>query len=351
MAGGGAGAAKTGVRFPIEAPENGAAVEIAEGVLWARIGMPNRLAHVNVCVLDDGDGWTVIDTGLRHRQCLDDWAKLRAGPLAGKPVRRGIGTHHHPDHIGLVGRFMREDDAEFWTTRTAYLMTRMLQLDHHDKHPPEQIAHWVRGGMASDMVDRFAAKEPMNFSNATYRLPLGYTRIAEGDEVVMGGRRWHVRMGNGHAPEHATFWSKDDHLVIVGDQAIPGISSNLGVHPTEPEADPVGEWLESCERLLGFAREDHLAIPGHKAAFTGLPIRFEQLINNHHGAIARLRKHLTAPRTAVQCFVPIFGREIEETVFGLALNETYGHLNHMLKLGEVTNELRSDGALWWRLTG
>lgn len=203
--------------------------------------------------------------------------------------------------------------------------------------------------MAPDMVGRFAAKEPMNFSNATYRIPPGYTRIEEGDVIDMGGRRWDVRMGNGHAPEHATFWSQDCNLVIVGDQAIPGISSNLGVHPTEPAADPVGEWLESCERLLQFAREDHIALPGHKAVFTGLPTRFEQLIGNHHGAINRLRRHLTEPRTAVQCFVPIFGREIEENVFGLALNETYGHLNHMLKRGEVTYELREDGALWWRL--
>ena len=54
-------------------------------------------------------------------------------------------------------------------------------------------------------------------------------------------------MGNGHAPEHATFWSINNDIVIAGDQIISSISPNLGVYVTEPEADPVGEWLLSCE--------------------------------------------------------------------------------------------------------
>ncbi len=346
------GAARTrpGVRFPwADAPGPGEVVEVADGVLWARIGLPSRLNHVNVLLIDEGDSWTVVDTGLRHKQCLEDWDRLRRGAMAGKPVGRVVATHHHPDHIGLAGKFMVEDGADLWTTRTAYLMTRMLQFDHYDAHPPAQVEHWRRGGTPPEMLEKLAAQAPWNFSTATHRLPLGYKRIQEGEEVRMGGRRWIVRMGDGHAPEHATFWSQDDRLVLVGDQAIPGISSNLGVHPTEPEADPVGEWLTSCERLLEHARDDHLAIPGHKLAFTGLPSRLEQLIANHHGAIERLRGHLGQWRTVAECFVPIFGRQIEQAVFGLALNEALGHLNHMWLGGEVEREMGDDGALRWRL--
>ena len=137
--------------------------------------------------------------------------------------------------------------------------------------------------------------------------------------------------------------------MLTGDQVIPGISSNLGVHATEPDADPVGDWLDSCERLAVHAREDHLALPGHKRPFTGLPVRLTQLIENHHSALDRLRDHLDEPRTAAECFVPIFGREVEEAVFGLALTEAVGHLNHMHRTGEAERELGPDGAWRFRL--
>ena len=48
--------------FP-EPPRPGGAVELADGVLWLRIPLPMRPDHINIYALDDGDGWTVIDTG------------------------------------------------------------------------------------------------------------------------------------------------------------------------------------------------------------------------------------------------------------------------------------------------
>ena len=51
-----------GIRHPFEAPATGEAVEVAEGVLWLRLPLPMALDHVNILALDDGDGWTLIDT-------------------------------------------------------------------------------------------------------------------------------------------------------------------------------------------------------------------------------------------------------------------------------------------------
>jgi len=342
-------AGRPGIRFPWpEPPAPGETIEIAEGVLWTRLPLPMRLDHVNVYLMDDGaDGWTVIDTGFKGEATREVWETLKAGPLAGRPIRRVIVTHHHPDHFGHVGPLVAEG-AELVTTRTAYLLGRMLQLDHQETPPEAAIRHYRRGGASDAQVEHYRSRRPFNFSRACEPIPLGFTRIAEGERIAMAGRTWLIRCGNGHAPEHATFWSEDDRLVVTGDQVIPGISSNLGVHATEPEADPVGEWFESCERLLEHAEPHHLALPGHKLPFTGLATRLEQLIDNHHGALARLRRHLNAPRTAAECFLPIFGREIEPEVFGLALGEAMGHLNHMHRLGEVRRETDARGA--WRFS-
>jgi len=247
------------LRYPWETPPSGAeAIEVASGVLWMRLPLPMKLDHVNVYALDEGDSWTIVDTGFDSRKTRGIWADIMAGPLQGKPISRVIVTHHHPDHIGLAGWFQSEHGAELWTTRTAWLMGRMLQLDTQEMATPETIAFWKSAGMDPAIVEERSKERPFNFSDVVAPLPLGYRRIKQGDTIRVGGRDWDVHMGNGHAPEHATLWSRDDNLVIAGDQILSSISSNIGVYATEPEADPVADWLEACERLNTLARADHL---------------------------------------------------------------------------------------------
>ncbi len=340
------------IRFPFETPPGpGAASEVAPGILWMRLPLPMVLDHVNVYALDDGDGWTIIDTGLDHPKCRAAWKALRAGPLAGKPIARVLLTHHHPDHVGLAGVFA-DEGAELAASRTAYLMARMLTLDVQERPRPETLAFWRGAGMAPEVYAKRAAERPFNFADICAPLPLGFTRLSDGDTVQAGGRIWDIRAGHGHAPEHLTLWARDEPIVIGGDQCLPSISPNLGVYATEPLADTVGDWLASCRAFHAHARADQLVLPGHKRPFTGLPDRLVNKIENHIEALDRLRAHLHRPRIASACFEPIFGREIapDDGAYGLALGEAVGHLNHLLALGEVSRESRDDGAWEWRLT-
>ena len=329
-------------------PEPGQAIEVAEGVLWLRMPLPMVLDHVNVYALDDGESWTLIDTGFDTKKTRKIWQEALAGPLKGRPVRRLLVTHHHPDHIGLAGWFQVEHGAELITTRTAWLMARMLTLDEQSEVASETLDYWRSAGMAPEILEKKIQERPFNFADVVSKLPLGFLRLQEGQEITVGGRRWSVRMGNGHAPEHATLWSKDDGLVIGGDQLLSTISPNIGVYATEPDADPLAEWLEACERLRKFAREDQLVLPGHKVPFTGLPFRMGQLIENHHGALIRLKVHLEKPRTAVECFGALFKRSIGEGVYGLALVEAMAHVNHLYQLDQVSRVRREDGAWMWQ---
>ena len=339
-----------GIRHPWpEPPPEGEAVEVAEGVLWMRLPLPMRLDHVNAYALADADGWTVVDTGFDTNRTRAIWRRLLSGPLAGAPVARVLATHQHPDHIGLAGWFVEEHGAELWTSRTAWLFARMLALDVQERATPQQIDFWRRAGMDDDRLAQRAAERPWNTADVVHPLPLGYRRLRDGQTLRLGGRGWTVVTGEGHAAEHLTLWSDSDNLVIGGDQLLPGISPNLGVYPTEPGADPVGDWLDSCARMAARAEERHLVLPGHKLPFTGLPQRLAQLAENHESALRRLAGALAqSPRTAVGCFDLLFGRRIGDGEYGLALVEAVAHLNALQARGQAwpVGTDAQGGVLW-----
>ena len=337
-----------GLHHPFEtAPEPGAATEIAPGILWMRLPLPMALDHVNVYALEDSSGWTLVDTGMMTRKTKALWEALLTGPLAGKPVTRLIVTHHHPDHIGLAGWFQARG-VELLIPRLPWLLARMLVLDVQDKPPVESQLFYQRAGVSAAMLAEKSAARPFNFADCVAPLPLGFTRLSEGDILTAAGRRWQVRLGHGHAPDHATLWSLADGVVLGGDQLLPGISANIGVYPTEPEADPLGDWLTSTRGFQTHARNDQLILPGHKLPFTGLPFRLVQMAENHLFALDRLQEHLAKPRRATECFAPLFRRQIGADQFGLALVEAVAHLNHLLRQGRISRQLDSGGAWLWQ---
>ena len=342
--------AASGVQHPWpEPPAEGAVTRIADGVLWLRLPLPMRLDHVNCYALRDDDGWTIVDTGFDTRRTRAIWQTLLDGPLAGAPVVRVLATHQHPDHIGLAGWFQSRG-AALLTSRTAWLFARMLALDVQDRATAEQVDFWRHAGMDPDRLAARAAERPWNTRDVTHPLPLGYRRVRDGDVLRLGGRDWRAATGEGHAAEHLTLWSQDDDLVIGGDQLLPGISPNLGVYPTEPDADPVGDWIASCRRMAALAQDRHLVLPGHKLPFTGLPARLAQLADNHESALTRLAAALAdTPRTAVGCFDLLFRRRIADAEYGLALVEAVAHINALRRRGLVWPAGQTpDGGLLWR---
>ena len=307
------------------------------------------LDHVNVYVIDEGDSWTIIDTGFWSKKTQAIWSEIKEKWFNDKPIGKVIVTHHHPDHVGLAGWFQTEFKADLWMSRTAWLMARMLRLDYQKLPTEETINFWRRAGMDDLILNERATGKPFNFGDSVHEMPLGFRRIIDGEKIILGNRSWIVRVGNGHAPEHLTLWCEDEPIVIAGDQIISSISPNLGVYATEPEADPVQEWLMSCEAFLPFSNDKQLVLPGHKLPFYGLTHRLKQLIENHHSALKRLVAFLKEPQTAVDCFPVLFNRKISDNEYGLALVEAVAHLNHLYRKKIVKRELNSKGAYVYTL--
>lgn len=334
------------IKFPFETPPvEGAAIDVAPGIKWLRLPLPMKLDHVNIYALEDGDGWCIIDSGFHSKRMLATWDTIISETLGNKPINKILVTHHHPDHVGMAGWLQSKHGAELISTRTSWLFARMLTLDNQQTPPPETVAFYESAGMDPTILDERRTQKPFNYADIVYPMPLGFRRIKQGDTLTIGTRTFDVHIGNGHAPEHATLWSRDDNIVIAGDQILPGISPNLGVYATEPDADPVSGWLDACERFADMAHENHFVLPGHKLPFTGLPARMRQLIDNHHHALERLYDHLKTPSTAAECFTPLFKRSIGAGEYGLALVESIAHLNHLHQQGKISR-IRNGSHAW-----
>ena len=323
---------------------------VAPGVLRIELPIPFPPGGVAALAIEDKldgrDVWTIVDTGLRSAEPV--WRELLDGPLAARPVGRVIATHYHPDHIGCAGWFQTEFNAELWTTRTAWLCARMLQLDANDGFGADKERFFQRCGYDEAQMERARNRAKIGFSIMVAPLPLGYRRIVEGENIEIGGRSWRVLIGDGHAQEHALLLCEEEGILIAGDQILPRISPNIGVYPAEPEEDALGDWLRSCAQLRDALDDEMLVVPGHGDPFRGAASRLEELIGQHRETLDRLESHLAEPRRLVDCFETMYGRPIKPAAEGLATVETLSHLRRLVVERRAERTLEDDGAYRWR---
>jgi glyoxylase-like metal-dependent hydrolase (beta-lactamase superfamily II) len=233
-------------------------------------------------------------------------------------------------------------------TRGEWLFGRMLAADVRDAPPSAAIAYWRAAGWEEARIEAEAAKGWGRFASIVTPIPVGFVRIAEGDRLGIGQRTWRVVIGSGHCPEHACLVDDEGGLMIAGDQVLPRITSNVSLSLSEPEADPLGEWLASIEKLKG--RSDTLLVlPSHGEPFTGLHARLDALAHGHRDRLDALHERLGEPRRAVDCFGTLFARQVDDNLLGLATGEALAHLRRLEVEGRAVRDAR-DGVHWYRAT-
>jgi glyoxylase-like metal-dependent hydrolase (beta-lactamase superfamily II) len=336
------------LRYPFNnPPATGASVEIAPGILWMRMPLPFSLNHINVWAIADGAGWTLVDTGIRSPETVEAWQHLHVHALAKAPVTRVLITHMHPDHVGMAGWLTRHFNAPLWMTRLEYLTCRILVADTGREAPEDGVRFYVRAGWSPAQIEVYRARFG-EFGKHCYALPDSYRRIADGDALAMGPHAWQVLIGNGHSPEHACLYCPARALLIAGDQVLPTISSNVSVFPTEPDADPLRDWLASLQKLAQHVPDDTLILPSHGLPFYGLHHRLNQLTSSHMQALERLWHALATPARVVDVFKTLFSRPIDDPqTLSMATGESLAHLNRLLATGAARVEEDAQGVAWY----
>lgn len=331
------------LNFPFaEPPAAGQVTEVAPGILWARIPLPFRLDHVNIYLIDDGDGWAVLDTGIGDAATRAVWEALVAGPLAGRRLTRLIVTHFHPDHIGLAGWLCERFRMPLLTSQTSYLGCLNISLSPGALDAKPYHDFYTRHGMDS-ATTALVGSQGHRYLKMVTPLPLTFTRVVAGDTLVIGSRRFEVLAGDGHAPEQIMLYCRDDGVFLAADQVIARISPNVSVWAVDPDGDPLGLYLRSLAALVAQLPPDVLVLPGHQLPFIGLHERCRQLIDHHGGRCDLIEAACSTGPHSVADLVPVlFPRPLDPHQLSFAFSEVHAHVNYMLRTGRLAHG-REDG--------
>jgi glyoxylase-like metal-dependent hydrolase (beta-lactamase superfamily II) len=319
-------------------------LEVAPGVYWLRMPLPFALDHINLWLLRDGPGWTLIDCGVNSRPSVELWERLIHERLAGSPISRLIVSHYHADHVGLGGWHAKRWNAPLWMSEGEYLTALALYYETPGHHRGAMFDLFRTHGLDEPRIDAMKS-----FSGAYPRLitelPHTFRRIFPDENLVIGARQWRVIAGYGHAPEHVSLHCEELGVLIAGDMVLPRISTNVSVRPVEPDGNPLARFLESLQRFTALPR-DTLVLPSHGSPFRGLHGRLEQLQLHHTERLADLRAACSEPRCARELVPILFRRTLDDRAWYFAMGECIAHLNCLLYAGGVERQRDAEGV--WR---
>lgn len=317
-----------------DVPGPGRKRTVAPGVHWLRMPLPFALDHINLWLMEDGPGWTLVDTGVAREEVKELWRGLLHDGLNGRPITRIIVTHHHPDHLGLAGWLHAEVGAPVWMTRTEWLTGTLLHADADARQAGRQVDLFRRNGLAEPLARRLAARGN-RYRDLVSPPPPAYRRLADGEHVEIGPHAWRVVVTTGHAPEHACLYCEELGVLIAGDQVLPKITPNVSLPVNEPEADPLALFLGSLADLRALP-EGTLVLPSHGRPFRGLHGRIDQISAHHDARLDALLASCDAPRCAAELLTVLFKRELDDHQLMFAMGECLSHLRHLEVKGRLT---------------
>jgi len=324
--------------YPHEKLEYGQTLEVAPGIHWVRMPLPFALNHINVWLLEDGDGFAVVDTGYNLEDVRTIWRDVLSRIVGERRVTRTIVTHFHPDHIGLAGWFAEEYGTELWTPYAEWMQAR---LSYDVRDGDSWYAFYVANGLPAERANVQRLRRG-RYSHACAPIPMTLRRIWDGTTIQIGGRAWRVITGAGHSPEHASLYCDELKLLISGDQVLPRITTNVSVWYNEPYGNPLRQFIDSFAKFRPLPK-DTFVLPSHDRPFYGLHDRLDTLVAHHAARFEKARAACAEPQTAMEVVPALFDRQLDDQQIGFAVGESLAHLNYLMNDGRMERIAGADG--------
>jgi len=332
-----------GLSYPFDnRPNPGELIEVGPGIFWVRMPLPISLNHINLWMLEEQDGWTLVDTGMATEDTKALWEEIFSTHLNSKPVKQVIVTHMHFDHLGLAGWLVEKWGATLCMSRTEYLSSRVIINEIKSDPPEATVAFFRAAGVEESILDEFKVRFN-NRSDFVSPLPSHYKRLTDNQVLQIGSLQWTVIIVEGHSPEHICLHCKSLNIMIAGDQILPRISPNISVRPDEPRANPLHYFLRSCESLKNRLNKDVLILPSHGDPFYGVHLRLQDMINEHKKGLQDLLEFCSQPRSVADVFPILFKSKINIGNMVIAVGEAVANLNYLVSSKELVVDIGNDG--------
>lgn len=337
------------LRFPFEdAPKiDGELIDVAPGIKWLRMALPLALNHINLYLIRDREGWMIVDTGIATEKTRGLWRTIVEEKLAGDRITGVICTHFHFDHAGLAGWLTEWLRVPLYMSYGEYYTLRVVAAERGENLPWEHEEFFQRAGFPAAALEEVMAVVRMAGDLVTPP-PASFRRLRQGERLTIGDREWELHVGEGHSPEHMLLHCPQDNLLIAGDQLLPRITSNVGVMPSEPEADLLAYWFATLDSLARLPA-DTFVLPAHELPYYGLAARVEQLHAHHEQQFATIRRLCAMqPLSAFEAAVALFPARKNSMDDLMAMGECLAHLTHLRRRGEMERTLGEDGVYRFR---
>jgi glyoxylase-like metal-dependent hydrolase (beta-lactamase superfamily II) len=308
------------------------------------IPTPFRVGPVN-CYLVEDDPLTLFDVGPNSGASLvavEDG--LREHGHRVEDLERIVITHHHTDHLGLVGVLAERSGAEVCALD---LLAPVVEDFKGYAERSDELARTLmaRNGIGPDVVTALVAV------SRAYRGWGGSApvtqRLHDGGELAFAGRSFAVLHRPGHSPGDTVFFDAADGTLIAGDHLIKQISSNPLIAPPLDGSDERPRALLAYLESMRKTRELPVTtvLPGHGDPFGGHVAVIDDRFAMHERRAAKILGLLEEPRSAHEIAQAIWGNVAVTQAF-LTLSEVLGHIDLLVERGEVV-DAEQDGVVRW----
>lgn len=318
--------------------------EIADGVFLLRLPLPFALNHINVYLIKEDDGWTLIDCGLNTSKTREIWDSVLAEFT---PLNRIVVTHHHPDHIGLAGWLSDKFTAPILMTEGENeVVGRYSDPDRNIVQ--ERSPLWLEHGLPADKVALLIENIPNYTRLVTAIDPARVEIIDRTKPMQIGKRKWIPIIGRGHAPDHLSLLDENQELLIGGDQVLPEITPNIAVWPGGDQ-NPLRSYFITLQQFV-VIKDTALLLPSHHQPLYGVSGRTQEIYAHHEERLGALWDVCAEFVSAIDIMPALFGRQLQYAEMGFGLGEAIAHLNYLESEGLLQSVVNDDAVRMFKHT-